>query len=93
MNVKTQGMEKFRLKQYSEAARYLQLAEILLRPPDPDKVQLVKKDWYECWKYIITAAWLGTMYTRVIQAGKKWQQMHPITSEVRYVGRFCNRFY
>ena len=88
MNIKSQGMEKFRGNQYSEAARHLLLAEIFLRPLNPDRLQSGKKDWYECWKYLIAAAWHSTMYAEAIQTGKKWRQMKPITSEVRYLERF-----
>jgi hypothetical protein len=83
-------MEQFHSKQYEDAARHLQLAEIFLRPLDPEKVQSVKTQWYDCWKYIITASWRSRMHgkAKAIQAGKKWREMQPITSKVCMLGVF-----
>ena len=80
--MKDQGMGMFRSRKYDEAAHFLQLAEIFLRPPYPVQLQSVKRHWRECWKYVITATWECKMYGKAIQAGKKWRQMEPIARQV-----------
>ena len=80
MKQKHQGLIALRSGHYNEAARLLQLAEMFFRPPC--RVHQSQKHWHECWKYLIIASWHGKMYGKAIQAGKKWRQMEPITSQV-----------
>ncbi len=82
MNLKDQGMDLFCSNKYEEAARFLQVAEMFLRPPYPVQLQSVKRYWCECWKYEIAATWECKIYGKAIQVGKKWRQMEPITSQV-----------
>jgi hypothetical protein len=79
--MKRQGMDLFKTRKYVEAARLLQLAEIFFRPIYPVH-QSQKHHWHECWKYVIAASWHGKMYLKAIQAGKKWQRLEPIASQV-----------
>ena len=83
MRWKRQGLDTFRSQNFTQASRVLQLAELFLRPPYPVG-KLLKNQWYDCWTHLIISTWRSKFYKKAIQAGKKWRQLEPITSRVRW---------